>query len=86
MIVALQVQDRSRHILSFKTQYQRLTGHTISANEVKSKKFVCPPLGDTNVQLALHSNLLMSRLLDGQITRVPPRWDLNLMGDCCVLV
>ena len=64
------VQDRSRHILSFKTQYQRLTGHTISANEVKSKKFVCPPLGDTNVQLALHSNLLMSRLLDGQITHL----------------
>ena len=64
------VQDRSRHILSFKTQYQRLTGHTISANEVKSKKFVCPPLGDANVQLALHSNLLMSRLLDGQITHL----------------
>lgn len=61
------VQDRTRHLLSFKTQYQRLTGRTIPVGEVKAKAFECPVLGDDNVQLALKSNLRMSRCLTSQI-------------------
>ena len=61
------VQDRTRRLLSFKTQYQRLTGRTIPVAEVKAKDFVCPVLGDDNVQLALQSNLRMSRCLTTQI-------------------
>lgn len=64
------VQDSSRHILSFKTQYQRLTGQTIKANIIKTRTFTCPILGDANVQLALESNLRMSQLLSQQIKRV----------------
>lgn len=61
------VQDRTRHLLSFKTQYQRLTGQTVPVHEVKARDFVCPVLGDANVQLALQSNLRMSRCLTTQI-------------------
>lgn len=61
------VQDRTRHLLSFKTQYHRLTGRAIPVSEVKAKGFDCPVLGDANVQLALQSNLRMSRVLDEQV-------------------
>ena len=61
------VQDRTRHLLSFKTQYHRLTGAAIPVSEVKAKGFDCPVLGDANVQLALQSNLRMSRALDEQV-------------------
>lgn len=61
------VQDRTRHLLSFKTQYHRLTGQAIPVSEVKAKGFECPVLGDANVQLALQSNLHMSRALDAQV-------------------
>ena len=64
------VQDRTRHLLSFKTQYQRLTGQTIPVNQVKARDFECPALGDGNVQLALQSNLRMSRLLDEQVEQL----------------
>ena len=61
------VQDRTRHLLSFKTQYHRLTGRSIPVSEVKARDFDCPVLGDANVQLALQSNLHMSRCLDTQV-------------------
>lgn len=61
------VQNRTQHIVSFKTQYQRLTGSTIASNALKSAKFVCPVLGDANVQLALQSNLLLVRQLSEQV-------------------
>ena len=61
------VQDRTRHLLSFKTQYHRLTGQAIPVSEVKARGFDCPVLGDANVQLALQSNLRMSRCLDEQV-------------------
>lgn len=64
------VQDRSKHILSFKTQYHRLTGKALSVNDIKSKTFTCPILGDANVQLALESNLIMSQRIDQQIKQV----------------
>ena len=64
------VQDRTRHLLSFKTQYHRLTGQAIPVNRVKAQDFECPTLGDANVQLALQSNLRMSRLLDEQVEQL----------------
>lgn len=61
------VQNRTQHILSSKTQYQRLTGSTLAANEIKLKRFKLPVLGDENVQLALSSNLSMIHALTAQI-------------------
>ena len=61
------VQDRSRHIISLKGQYQRQTGQTLSTNAIKGKRFVLPIVGDMNVQLAMTSNLNMVKVLTQQI-------------------
>lgn len=61
------VQERSGHLLSLKTQYQQQTGQNLSAQEIKLKRFELPAVGDANVQLAMGSNLLMSRTLTRQI-------------------
>jgi transposase len=55
------VQNRTQHILSIKTQYQRLTGSTLAVNDIKSKHFMLPVIGDENVQLALQSNLAVMK-------------------------
>lgn len=75
------VQDRTRHLLSFKTQYQRLTGRTIPVSEVKARDFVCPALGDANVQLALQSNLRMSRCLTAQVRELEQAALAQVRGD-----
>jgi len=61
------VQDRSRHIISLKTQYQRQTGQTLSTNAIKGKKFVLPVVGDENVQLAMASSLTIAKALTYQV-------------------
>ena len=61
------VQDRTRFILSLKTQYQRQTGLHLSSNNIKSKHFYLPPMEDANVRLAMASNLNMSRAVTRQI-------------------
>ena len=43
------------------------TGQSLGANEIKLKRFELPVVGDANVQLAIASNLLMSRALTQQI-------------------
>jgi len=64
------VQNRTQHISSFKTQYQRQTGRDICTNDIKRVRFTCPVIGDSYVQLALASNLTMSRALREQIKRL----------------
>jgi len=61
------VQDRSKYILSLKTQYQRQTGHTLPCNTIKAKHFSLPVVGDDNVQLAMTCNINMSKALTQQI-------------------
>jgi transposase len=61
------VQDRSSHIIRFKSQFQMHTGQTIGADKIKTKKFSLPLVGDANVQLALQSHLMLIRAITQQI-------------------
>ena len=67
------VQDRSKYILSLKTQYQRQTGHTLACNTIKAKRFQLPVVGDDNVQLAMACNINMSKALTRQIKLLEKR-------------
>ena len=61
------VQDRSSHIIRFKSQIQMHTGQTIRADFIKAKKYQAPIVGDDNVQLALQSHIILIRALTVQI-------------------
>ncbi len=61
------VQDRSSHIIRYKSQIQMHTGQTIRADYIKAKKYQVPIIGDANVQLALQSHIAMIRALSTQI-------------------
>ena len=61
------VQDRSSHIIRYKSQVQMHTGQTIRADYIKAKKYQVPKVGDANVQLALQSHIAMIRALSTQI-------------------
>jgi len=61
------VQDRSSHIIRFKSQIQMHTGKTIRADYIKARKFQTPVIGDDNVQLALQSHIILIRALTAQI-------------------
>ena len=61
------VQDRSSHIIRYKSQIQMHTGRTIRADFIKAKKYQAPKIGDDNVQLALQSHITMIKALSTQI-------------------
>ena len=61
------VQNRTQHILSIKTQYQRATGQNLPTNTIKLKKFILPVVGDANVQMGLQANLNIMRALTQQV-------------------
>jgi len=61
------VQDRSSHIIRFKSQIQMHTGQTIRADYIKARKYQAPIIGDDNVQLALQSHVSIIRALSSQI-------------------
>ena len=61
------VQDRSSHIIRFKSQIQMHTGQTLRADHIKAKKYQVPVVGDDNIQLALQSHISMIRALSTQI-------------------
>jgi transposase len=61
------VQDRSSHIIRYKSQIQMHTGQTVRADYIKAKKYRVPIVGDANVQLALQSHIAMIRALSTQI-------------------
>jgi len=59
------VQDRTSQIIRFGSMIQMHTGHSLASHHIKTKKFILPVIGDTNVQLALqcHLNLIQSLTL-----------------------
>jgi len=61
------VQDRSSHIIRYKSQIQMHTGKTIRADFIKAKKYQPPVIGDDNIQLALQSHIVMIKALSTQI-------------------
>ena len=61
------VQDRSSHIIRYKSQLQMHTGKSIRADFIKAKKYQAPKVGDDNVQLALQSHIEMIKALSTQI-------------------
>ena len=61
------VQNRTQHILSIKTQYQRNTGYCLNTNELKLKNFELPIVGDCNVQMAMEANFTIMKALNLQI-------------------
>ena len=61
------VQNRTQHILSIKTQYQRATGQSLATNVIKLKRFTLPVVGDANVQMGLQANLNVMNALTQQI-------------------
>lgn len=64
------VQDRTRHLLRFQSQMQMHTGQSVPANRIKTLKYRLPVVGDTNVQLALQSQLVVIRMLSTQIKQL----------------
>lgn len=51
------VNDRTKNILSLKTQYTRVTGDNIQSNDIKKKSFRLPNVDDPNVRIAMQTNL-----------------------------
>jgi transposase len=64
------VQDRTRHLLRFQSQVQMHTGKSVPASRIKTQKYPLPVIGDSNVQLALQSQLLLIRALSAQIKQL----------------
>jgi transposase len=64
------VQTRSAAIIRFKSMIQLHTGKTISANSIKTKKFIIPIVGDPNVQLALSSEHQLIKAIMDQVKRL----------------
>jgi transposase len=61
------VQTRSAALIRFKSMIQLHSGNTIRADTIKTRKFKIPIVGDSNVQLALQSELQLIRALIDQI-------------------
>jgi transposase len=61
------VNERSSHVIRVKSQIQMQSGQIIRSDKIKTNKFQLPVVGDTNVQLALQSNLSILRVLATQI-------------------
>ncbi len=64
------VQDRTRHLLRFQSQVQMHTGESVPASRIKTQKYRLPVIGDSNVQLALRSQLVLIRALSAQIKQL----------------
>ena len=61
------VQTRSAALIRFKSMIQLHSGKTLRADSIKTRKFVIPVVGDSNVQLALQSEHQLIRALMAQI-------------------
>ncbi len=61
------VQNRSSHIIRFKSMLHNHLGQTERADKIKSPKYQIPDLPDANVKLALSSHLSMVRAYSQQI-------------------
>ena len=61
------VQTRSAALIRFKSMIQLHSGKTLRADSIKTRKFVIPVVGDSNVQLALQSEHQLISALMAQI-------------------
>ncbi len=61
------VQNRSSHIIRFKSMLYNHLGQTERVDKIKSSKYQVPEVGDSNVKLALSSHLNMIRAYGQQI-------------------
>jgi transposase len=77
------VQERSSHLIRFKFLVQMHTGQTIGATRIKTQRFQLPVIGDANVQLALHSHLLLIRALTAQIKTLEQSILSQVKPDAC---
>ena len=77
------VQERSSHLIRFKFLVQMHTGQTIRADRIKAKRFQLPVIGDANVQLALHSHLVLIHALTAQIRTLEKSILSQVEPDAC---
>ena len=61
------VQDRSSHIIRFKSMLHNHLGRSERADKIKAKKYQVPDFEDPNIKLALNSHLSMIRAYSQQI-------------------
>jgi transposase len=64
------VNERTKHILSLKTQYTRMTGLNICANDIKKPAFRLPIIEDPNVRTAMQANLDLVHLIGKQVKHI----------------
>jgi transposase len=64
------VQDRSSHIIRFKSMLHNHFGYSERADKIKAQKYQAPDVADSNVKLALGSHLSMVRAYSRQIRAV----------------
>lgn len=66
------VNQRTRNLLSLKTQYTRVTGLNISSNDIKKKNFRLPAVDDPNIAIAIamQANLELILFISQQVKRI----------------
>jgi transposase len=64
------VNQRTRNLLSLKTQYTRVMGLNISSNDIKKKNFRLPAVGDPNIAIAMQANLELILFISQQVKRI----------------
>lgn len=64
------VQNRSSHVIRYKSHLYNLTGRTERADRVKAYKYKTPEIGDPATQMALQSHIQMIRAYTRQIKEI----------------
>lgn len=75
------VQNRSSHVIRYKSHLHNLTGKTERADTIKANKYQIPAVGDELVQLALQSHLQMIRAYSRQIKQLEKTLHLHTESD-----
>jgi transposase len=75
------VQNRSSHLIRYKSLLHNLTGETERADRIKALKYQVPEIGDSAVQLSLQSHIQMIRAYNRQIKQIEKALLLN-MAQC----
>ena len=72
------VQNRSSHLIRYKSHLHNLTGETERADRIKSHRYQAPEIGDPAVQLSLQSHIQMIRAYSHQIKQIEKALLLNM--------
>jgi len=75
------VQDRSSHIIRYKSLLHNLSGKTERADKIKTLKYQVPDLGDEYVQLTLTTHIAMIRSYSRQIRTVEMALQQQMLSD-----